>query len=118
MTDVTVTGTPSSTQRPRAPMTVRQLPAPRKASWSRSVGKSSETSTLWKRLSAASSSAWMLRPLEVMLVLSARAQIDEDRVAFSVETVLAEAEGHRARGQGLSDTLDVPERQALHHHVR
>ncbi len=72
MTDVTVTGTPSAAQRSRAPMTVRQLPAPRKASWSRSVGKSSDNSTLWKRLTASSSSASMLRPLEVMLVLSAR----------------------------------------------
>ena len=67
MTAVTVTGTPSPAHRSRAAMTVRQLPGPRKASCSPSVGRSSENSTLWNRRTAASPRSSMLLPLEVML---------------------------------------------------
>ena len=64
-------------------------------------------------LTATSARAWMLRPLEVMLVLRPRApQIVEDRRVLAVKPVLAHAKVHRAHGDALAHPLDVGRRSA------
>ena len=74
ITAVTVVATPSVAQRSSEAITVRQLPAPRTTSCSCSVGKSRENSTLWNRLTSASDNTAMLRPFEVIVVLTSSDQ--------------------------------------------
>src|ERR671931_512817 len=92
MTVVMVTGTPRPAQRPSVCITRRQFPAPRKRSCSCSVAKSSEHSTLCRRLIATSPRVWML-------------------------AVLADAEIQRAHRKAVADAYDVREREPADHPV-